>query len=83
VARRGVVIADLRRSALAAAGFYVASFALRVQPVTRRDGVISVFRGFSTAELAELCRAAGVAAVVRRHPLFRVTAAWRPSGGGR
>ena len=83
VAHRGVVIADLRRSALAAAGFYVASFALRVQPVTRRDGVISVFRGFSAAELANLCRAAGVEPDVRRHPGFRVTAAWRPAGGGR
>jgi SAM-dependent methyltransferase len=83
VARRGVVIADLRRSALAAAGFYLASFALRVQPVTRRDGVISVFRGFSAAELANLCRAAGVEPDVRRHPPFRVTAAWRPAGAGR
>jgi SAM-dependent methyltransferase len=81
VARRGVVIADLRRSVLAAAGFFLASFALRVQPVTRRDGVISVFRGFSAAELANLCRAAGVEPEVRRHPLFRLTAAWRPAGG--
>jgi SAM-dependent methyltransferase len=80
VARRGVVIADLRRSAFAAAGFFLASFALRVQPVTRRDGVISVFRGFSAAELANLCRAAGVEPEVRRHPLFRLTAAWRPAG---
>jgi len=80
VARRGVVIADLRRSVLAASGFYLASFALRVQPVTRRDGVISVFRGFSAAELANLCRAAGVEPDVRRHPLFRLTAAWRPAG---
>jgi SAM-dependent methyltransferase len=80
VARRGVVIADLRRSVLAAAGFFLASFALRVQPVTRRDGVISVFRGFSAAELANLCRAAGVEPDVRRHPLYRLTAAWRPAG---
>jgi SAM-dependent methyltransferase len=81
VARRGVVIADLRRSVFAAAGFFLASFALRVQPVTRRDGVVSVFRGFSAAELSNLCRAAGVDPEVRRHPLFRLTAAWRPAGG--
>ncbi len=80
VACRGVVIADLRRSALAAAGFYLASFALRVEPVTRRDGVISVFRGFRTAELANICRAAGVEPVMRRHPGYRLTAAWRPAG---
>lgn len=80
VARRGVVIADLRRSVLAAAGFFLASFALRVLPVTRCDGVISVFRGFSAAELANLCRTAGVEPDVRRHPGFRLTAAWRPAG---
>ena len=80
VARRGVVIADLRRSVFAAAGFFLASFALRVGPVTRRDGVISVFRGFSAAEMANVCRTAGVVAEVRRHPLFRLTAAWRPAG---
>lgn len=82
VARCGAVIADLRRSTLAAAGFFLASFALRVRPATRRDGVISVFRGFSAAELANLCRAAGVEPDVRRHPGYRLTAAWRPAGRG-
>ena len=81
VARRGVVIADLRRSAAAAAGFFLASFPLRFHPVTRRDGVTSVLRGFTTAELVNLCRAAGVEPEVRRHSGFRLTAAWRPAAG--
>lgn len=80
VARRGVVIADLRRSALAAAGIFLVSFPLRFHPTTRRDGVISVFRGFTGAELGALCHAAGVAAEVRRHAGFRITAAWTPNG---
>jgi SAM-dependent methyltransferase len=78
VARRGVVIADLHRSVLAAAGFFLASFPLRFHPVTRRDGVTSVLRGFTPAELANLCRAAGVEPEVRRHAGFRLTASWRP-----
>ena len=80
VARRGVVIADLRRSAVAAAGIYLASFPLRCHPTTRRDAVISVFRGFTPAELGALCAAAGVSADVRRHAGFRLTAAWSPAG---
>jgi SAM-dependent methyltransferase len=80
VARHGVVVADLRRSALAASGIYLASFPLRCHPTTRRDAVISVFRGFTAAELGALCGAAGVRAEVRRHAGFRLTAAWSPNG---
>jgi SAM-dependent methyltransferase len=81
VARRGVVVSDLRRSALAAAGLFLVSFPLRFHPATRRDGVVSVFRGFTPRELGAVCRSAGVAARVRRHAGFRVTAAWRKNGG--
>jgi SAM-dependent methyltransferase len=80
VARRGVVVADLRRSVLAAGGIYLASFPLRCHPVTRRDAVISVFRGFTAAELGTLCVTAGVRADIRRHAGFRLTAAWSPNG---
>jgi len=80
VARSGVVIADLRRSLLAAAGFFLASWPLRFNAVTRRDGVTSVLRGYRAAELTNLCRAAGVEARVRRHAGFRLTASWRPGG---
>jgi len=78
VARIAVVVVDIRRSALAAAGFWLASFPMRFTPATRRDGVISVFRGFTQEELRLRCREAGVEATVRRHPGWALTAAWRP-----
>jgi hypothetical protein len=80
VARLAVVVADIRRSVVAAAGLWLASFPMRFHPATRRDGVISVFRGFSSGELRGICAAAGVRAAVRRHPGWSLTAAWRPQG---
>jgi 2-polyprenyl-3-methyl-5-hydroxy-6-metoxy-1,4-benzoquinol methylase len=79
VARSLVVIADLRRSWIAAAGFWLASFPLRFHPVTRHDGVVSVLRGFTAAELrAAVSAATGVTPRVERRPGFRLIAAWRP-----
>lgn len=80
VARRAVVVADIRRSVFAAAGIWLVSFPMRFHPATRRDGVISVFRGFSRAELRGICAAAGFDAAVKRHPGWCLTAAWRPRG---
>lgn len=77
VARVGVVIADLRRTPLAAWGIWLASLLLRFHPVSRADGVVSVRRGFSRPELTAICRAAGVSATVCRRPGFRVVAFWR------
>jgi ubiquinone/menaquinone biosynthesis C-methylase UbiE len=80
VARRRVVIADLRRSRIAAAGFWLASFPLGFHPITRHDGVVSVFRGFTASELnAVIRRATGVVPDVRHHLGFRLTAAWTPA----
>ena len=76
VARLGVVVADLRPSAVAALGFWLAAFPLHFHPVTRHDGFVSVLRGFTPAALEDACREAGVRAAVRTHPGFRVTAAW-------
>lgn len=77
VARCAVVVSDLRRSWLAAAGFWIVSWPLGFHPVTRHDGVISVLRGFTSAELAHhVRRSTGRTAVVRRHLGFRVTARW-------
>lgn len=79
-ARRRVIVSDIRRSWLAAAGIWLASWPLRFHPVSRHDGVVSVLRGFTAEELAALVNAAvGVAPRVRRHRGFRVTAAWTPS----
>lgn len=77
VARRAVVIADLRRSPLAASGFWVASWLLGFHPVTRHDGVLSVLKGFTAGELRERVRsAAGAPPVVRRRLGFRLTGHW-------
>ena len=81
VARGRVIIADLRRSRVAAAGFWLASFPLGFHPVTRHDGVVSVFRGFVASELRDIVqRATGVTPTVRHHLGFRLTAAWTPRG---
>lgn len=79
VARRFVIVSDLRRSRLAALGFWLVSVALRFHRVTRHDGVISVLRGFTAAELEALVeRAAGVTPVIARRWAYRLTARWTP-----
>ncbi len=77
VARVGVVVADLRRARLAAAGIWVAAHALRFHAVSRRDGVVSIRRGYVPHELAALLAEAGLAATVRRRPGYRLVATWR------
>jgi 2-polyprenyl-3-methyl-5-hydroxy-6-metoxy-1,4-benzoquinol methylase len=79
VARQRVIVSDLRRSWLAAAGFWLVTWPLGFHPVTRHDGFTSVLRGFTPDELARHVRnATGRMADVRRHPGFRVTATWSP-----
>jgi len=77
IARRGVVVADLRRSALALQAFRVGATMLRFDPVTIADGVTSVRRGYTEAELATLLGRAGITAEVSRRPGFRLVASWR------
>jgi SAM-dependent methyltransferase len=78
VARRAVVLADLRRSPAAMAGLWLASLALGFHPATRHDGVLSLRRGYSVREFAELLGRAGVRAPVRRRPIARLVASWTP-----
>ena len=79
VARVRVIVADLRRSWLAAAGLWMASFALGFHPVSRHDGVVSIMRGYAGDELRRLVTASiGRAPDVRRRVGWRVTATWRP-----
>lgn len=79
VARHRVIVSDIRRSWLAAAGFWAATWPLGFHPVSRHDGFTSVLRGFTADELARHVRSAtGRAPAVRRHPGFRLTATWSP-----
>jgi methyltransferase family protein len=81
VARRRVVISDLRRSWIAASGFWLASVLLHFHPITRHDGTISVMRGFTEGELGGMVVAAtGVQPAIRRRLGYRLTASWTPSG---
>jgi ubiquinone/menaquinone biosynthesis C-methylase UbiE len=77
VARRAVIVSDLRRSWIAAAGFWIVAVALRFHRVTRHDGVLSVLRGFTPDELRQLVvNATGAIPAVDRRLGFRLTARW-------
>jgi predicted nicotinamide N-methyase len=77
MARVGVVVADLRRSLLAVTGFWIGARLFRFDKATRADGITSVRRGFSRAELTGLLQRAGVSARVVRSPGFRLVASWK------
>ena len=78
VSRGWVIVAELRRSWLAAGGFWAASTGLRFHPVTRHDGVTSVLRGFTPRELTALVQSAtGVTPTVRMGVFWRISAVWR------
>ena len=77
VARVGVVLADLRRSALAAIGFRIGAGLLGFDPITKADGVTSVRRGYLPNELEGILRDAGVTTRVYSRPGYRLVAAWR------
>ncbi|HEY4305265.1 MAG TPA: methyltransferase domain-containing protein [Gemmatimonadaceae bacterium] len=80
VARRAVIVSDLRRSWIAAAGFWLLSFPLRFHRVTRHDGVVSVLRGFTASDLQRLIkRATGAMPIVERRIGWRLTARWTPT----
>jgi len=79
VARRAVIVSDLRRSWIAAIGFWLVSFPLRFHAVTRHDGFVSVLRGFTTDELHRIVEAAtGSVPVISRRLGYRLTARWLP-----
>jgi 2-polyprenyl-3-methyl-5-hydroxy-6-metoxy-1,4-benzoquinol methylase len=79
VARLAVIVSDLRRSWLAAAGFWMATWPMGFHPVSRHDGLTSVLRGFTPTELERHVQEIGQAPAVRRHLGFRVTATWSPT----
>lgn len=79
VARRAVIVADLRRNWLAVAGLWAGSFLLRFHPVSRHDGMLSVLRGYTDGELRALVHhATGCVPQIRRSLGFRLSATWHP-----
>ena len=77
IARHGVIIADLRRSPVALAGFWLGSRLFGFDAATKADGLTSVRRGFTATELTGLLRRAGIVTRVEQRPGFRLVAAWR------
>ncbi len=77
LARIGVVVAEPRRTPLAATGIRLAGRLLGFHPATRHDGPLSVRRSFTAPELAALFAAAGVVVPVHRRPGFRLVAVWK------
>ena len=78
VARRGVVVNDLRRGRLAFAATAVTVLALARGRWTRHDGVLSARRAYTLAELDRLAADAGLSLVARRGAAWpRVTSVYR------
>jgi 2-polyprenyl-3-methyl-5-hydroxy-6-metoxy-1,4-benzoquinol methylase len=78
LARRAVIVADLRRHALAVPSFWCGAHLLGFDRVTLTDGVTSIRRGFSSRELLELMARAGVEGRVDERRGFRLVATWLP-----
>jgi 2-polyprenyl-3-methyl-5-hydroxy-6-metoxy-1,4-benzoquinol methylase len=80
LARRAVIVADLRRGPLAAPAFWCGARILAFDPVTLADGITSLRRGFNRRELRSLMAEAGVDGQVAHRPGFRLVATWLPRG---
>lgn len=82
VARKLVIVADLRRSRLAIAGMWIAGRPLGLSATSRRDAITSLRRGYTRAELDGMLERAGLTARTRYRAWSRVVAAWEPNGRG-
>ena len=80
MARRGLVVGDLRRSALGWAGV-TALTALFGNRVTRHDGPVSFRRALTVPEAAELVRRTGLPHLAAAaEPMFRLSVSGRKDG---
>lgn len=74
VARRALLLADLRRSRVASWAFPLVGRLLRFDAITIRDGVTSLERGFTVSSLGDLLGRAGIPATVTRRLGSRLVA---------
>jgi hypothetical protein len=81
LARRAVIVADLRRHTFAPAAFWCGARLLRFDPVTVADGMTSLRRGFTRKELLGLMSRAGIKGRVDQRLGFRLVATWVPRSG--
>ncbi len=79
IARRAVIVADLRRSRLAIPAFWCGARLLGFDEVTVADGITSIRRGFNKLELLDLLGRAGIAGQVAQRLGFRLVATWSPA----
>jgi ubiquinone/menaquinone biosynthesis C-methylase UbiE len=63
VARRGLIVNDLMRTWFGYLGAVALSRAFTTNPLTRHDAPLSVQRAYTTEEMAQLAREAGLGAV--------------------
>jgi 2-polyprenyl-3-methyl-5-hydroxy-6-metoxy-1,4-benzoquinol methylase len=78
LARKAVILADLRRHRLAPPIFWCGARMFGFDPVTVSDGMTSLRRGFTRLEMERLLASAGVAGEVAQRPGFRLVATWKP-----
>ncbi len=73
VARRGIVVIDLERSAKAWFLYQLFCLTYRISPLVRQDGSLSIRKGFKSDEMQALGKAAGLSAVtVQKSAPYRV-----------
>ena len=60
VARRGIIVIDLNRSAVAWFLFNLFCLAYRISPLVRHDGLLSIRKGFCRDEFAAIAETAGL-----------------------
>jgi SAM-dependent methyltransferase len=80
LARRAVILADLRRHPFAPPSFWCGARLLQFDPITVADGMTSLRRGFTRLELENLMARAGITGRVDQRPGFRLVATWVPQG---
>lgn len=78
LARRAVIVADLRRQTLAPTVFWCGARLLGFDAVTVADGMTSLRRGFSRKELSGMMARAGIEGRVEQRLGFRLVATWLP-----